>query len=573
MSIGAGSARRWPSVGIERSPFERYVLAVLLFFPCLCGVVPILLYEKAASRLAWHDPGLATASAIGLALLCCFFAFVRYPAGAGTVRIIVVGLAITLGLFSFGLGDELGIADASRADALGNAVIYSRLIALVAALFSILRPSFAIFPMVYFAFHKDVTRAVSGAAELGRNDYAPLIEVGLFLACGLLGLGLLQSLSRLKLFTRSLPNSGEVATRNFATQAAGILLLAGIGPHFGNYFMSGMAKVTLDGGPLSWILENPTSSIMLAGYGLGAAPLGFSESLLAHAYEAVRAVQIPMNVVILAAQLLCFLAFLRRRWLIGLTAFFDIMHIGIFLLSGALFLHWIILNSLIVAALTRMKENSFSKIAIATGIVVTIFGDAVFYNARLGWYDSRQIRQAYFEALTKEGDWVRVAPSFFRDASYLLYARHFGYQEYRRVSGHVPTSAWGQIGIRQVQPKSSDVASSNYEIMKLTKECAYPVELPITPADYDATRPAPFILGQHNRAANLANSAVAVGYNFYPHHHYSMPFLHRPFEALEPRDVVAYRYLVDTVCLDVADGRLVRRVMTQTLGPRIDVRQ
>ncbi|TIP78917.1 MAG: hypothetical protein E5X58_42275, partial [Mesorhizobium sp.] len=131
---------------------------------------------------------------------------------------------------------------------------------------------------------------------------------------------------------------------------------------------------------------------MLAGYGLGAAPLGFSESLLALAYEAVRAVQIPMNVLILAAQLLCFLAFLRRRWLIGLTAFFDIMHIGIFLLSGALFLHWIILNSLIVAALTRMKENSFSKIAVATGIVVTIFGDAVFYNARLGWYDSRQIR-------------------------------------------------------------------------------------------------------------------------------------------------------------------------------------
>ncbi|RWP21106.1 MAG: hypothetical protein EOR00_02765 [Mesorhizobium sp.] len=351
------------------------------------------------------------------------------------------------------------------------------------------------------------------------------------------------------------------------------MLLAGIGAHFGNYFMSGMAKVTLDGGPLSWILENPTSSIMLAGYGLGAAPLGFSESLLAHAYEAVRAVQIPMNVVILAAQLLCFLAFLRRRWLIGLTAFFDIMHIGIFLLSGALFLHWIILNSLIVAALTRMKESSFFTTAIVTGIVVTIFGDAVFYNARLGWYDSRQIRQAHFEALTKGGDWVRVAPSFFRDASYLLYARHFGYQEYRRESGHVPTSAWGQIGIRKVRPKSSDVASSSYEVMKLTKDCAYPVELPITPPDYDAARPAPFILGQHNRAANLANSAVAVGYNFYPHHHYSMPFLHRAFEALEPRDIVAYRYLVDTVCLDVADGKVVRRVMTQTLGPRIDVRQ
>lgn len=103
MSIGAGSARRWPSVGIERSPVERYVLAALLFFPVLCGVVPIVLYEKAASRVAWHDPALATVSAIGLALLCCLFAFVRYPAEARAARIIVVGLAITLGLFSFGL--------------------------------------------------------------------------------------------------------------------------------------------------------------------------------------------------------------------------------------------------------------------------------------------------------------------------------------------------------------------------------------------------------------------------------------------------------------------------------------
>lgn len=573
MSIGAGSAPPWPSVGIVRSPVERWVLAAFLFFPFLCGLVPILLYEKAASRVAWHDPAFATAGAIGLAVLCCAFAFVRYPSEARPARTIVVGLAITLGLFGFGLGDELSIADAARAEALGNALEYARLIALAAGLLSILRPSFAIFPMVYFAFHKDVTRAVSGAAELGRNDYAPLVEVGLFLACGLIVLSLLQSVSRLKPVTRNLSSLDELGTRNFAAQAAGILLLAGIGAHFGNYFMSGMAKITLDGGALSWVLENPTSSMMLAGYSLGAAPLGFSESLLALAYEAFRAVQIPMNVVILAAQLLCFLAFWRRRWLIGLTAFFDLMHIGIFLLSGALFLHWIILNSLIVAALTRMKENSFSTITIVTGILVTIFGHVVFYNARLGWYDSRQIRQAHFEALTGEGDWVRVAPSFFRDASYLLYARHFGFHEYRHESGHVPTSAFGQIGIRDVQPKSSEVASSNYEVMKLTNECAYPVEQPVTPPDYDTARPALFILGQHNRAENLANSVIAVDYNLYPHHHYSMPFLHRDFEAQDSRAVVAYRYVVDTVCLDVADGKIVRRVMTQTLGPRIDVRQ
>jgi hypothetical protein len=550
---------------------QRLVQASFLVFPSLCGLVPILVYEKVISRLAWADLGFATTGSVGLALLCCLFAFIRYPKEAQSARVVVVGLAITLGIFGFALGDQLGIANAGRAEALGNALEYSRIIALAAAFLSILRPSFAIFPMVYFAFHKEATRAISGAAELGRNDYAPLVEVGLFLACGLMALGLLQSLSRSNVAVLKRSGLSELEIGDFAPKAAIILLLAGIGAHFGNYFMSGMAKITLDGGPLSWIIENPTSSIMLAGYSLGAAPLAFFPRLFAAAYEAFRAVEIPMNFVVLSAQLLCFLAFLRRRWLIGWTAFFDVMHVGIFLLSGALFLHWIILNSLMVAALARVDKRSFSAAAVATGILVTIFGHMVFYNARLGWYDSKQIRLAHFEALTENGDWVRVAPSFFRDASYLLYARHFGYQEHRRESGHVPTSAWGQIGIRGVRPKSSEVASSNYEIMKLTKDCAYPVEKPVTAPDYDTVRPASFIRAQHERAVLLANSGFAVDYNLYPHHHFSMPFLHRAFEALDPRDIVAYRYVVETVCSAVADGTFVRRVMTQTLGPKVDV--
>lgn len=42
------------------------------------------------------------------------------------------------------------------------------------------------------------------------------------------------------------------------------------------------------------------------------------------------------------------------------------------------------------------------------------------------------------------------------------------------------------------------------------------------------------------------------------------------FEALEPRGIVAYRYVVEAVCLGVADDNIVRQVTTQTLEPRID---
>ena len=570
--MSASSVPSWPPTGTAQSRLQQLLGAGFSFLPLLCGLLPIWLYQHATTYMAWARPDLATPAVLVLAALCLLFAFVRYPAEARATWVVAAGLGMTLGIFGFALGETHAPADQGGAEALGNAIAYGRILALAAGILSIWRPSFAIFPAVYFAFHKDVSRAVSQAHELGRNDYAPLVEVGIFLACGLIALALLQLLARSRTSGAKPPVLSEIGTTAFATRCAAILLLAGIGAHFGNYFLSGLAKVTLDGGPLSWILENPTSAIMLGGYELGAAPLSFSPWLFTTAYEGFRAAELPMNVVVLMVQLFCFAAFLRRRWLIGLTAFFDLIHIGIFLLSGALFLHWIILNSLIVAALTRLKERTFPVSAIAAGMVATIAGHNVFYIAELGWYDSRQIRHGYYEAFTKDGRRVPLAQSFLRDSSYLLFGRHFGYREHVNPSGHVPTGAWGQIGIKGIAPVASGTAASNYEIMRLTKDCAYPVEAPETPPDYDTDRPTPFIRAQHQRALALKNSSLSISHNIYPHHHYSMPFRYSAFEALAPQDIVAYRYVVETVCLGTVDGRVERRVMTRTVGPEIDVR-
>jgi hypothetical protein len=570
--MSASSVPSWPPSGTAQSRLQQHLGTGFAFLPLLCGLLPIWLYQHATTYMAWARPDLATPAVLVLAALCLLFAFVRYPAEGRAARIVAAGLGMTLGIFGFALGESHALVDQPRAEALGDVIAYGRILALAAGILSIWRPSFAVFPAVYFAFHKDVSRAVSQAHELGRNDYAPLIEVSIFLTCGLIALGLLQLLARARSSAAKPTILSEIGTATFATRCAAILLLAGIGAHFGNYFLSGLAKVTLDGGPLSWILENPTSAIMLGGYELGAAPLSFSPWLFTTAYEGIRAVELPMNVVVLAAQLFCVAAFLRRRWLIGLTAFFDLMHIGIFLLSGALFLHWIVLNTLIVAALTRLKEKTFPVGAVVAGVAATIAGHNVFYIAELGWYDSRQIRHGYYEAFTEDGRQVPLAQSFLRDSSYLLFGRHFGYREHVNPSGHVPTGAWGQIGIKDIAPFASGTASSNYEIMRLTKDCAYPVDEPETPPDYDTDRPAPFIKAQHRRALALENSNFSIDHNIYPHHHYSMPFRYQAFEAIAPRGIVAYRYVVETVCLGVVDGRVERRVMTRTVGPVIDVR-
>jgi hypothetical protein len=49
-------------------------------------------------------------------------------------------------------------------------------------------------------------------------------------------------------------------------------------------------------------------------------------------------------------------------------------------------------------------------------------------------------------------------------------------------------------------------------------------------------------------------------YYFYPHHMLPNPWVFTEFNRLGIEDIVAYKYEVDSVCLSLEDGRLVRDV-------------
>ena len=525
--------------------------------PVLVGFVAVALYGPLVRRLVDDWPSATPAAVLVVAFACAVLSFLRYPAEARAGRILVVGLAIAAGLYGLAMGRDLAVADAARAAAVGNALDVATVLLVPAMLLAILRPSFALFPFLYVVLHKDLTRTVSGAASLGYTDYLPVIEVGVFLACGLCALALARPL-----IARTGRDGGGASVEALTRWGALLLLAAAIGAHLGNYVMSGLAKAWLDGGILSWALENPTSSLMLAGFELGTAPLSFSPVLFGRLYEAFRAIEIPLNVVTIAAQILCAFAFLHRRLLLGVTVFFDVMHVSIFLLTGALFASWIVLNSLIVVALARTPAR-WPASAVALGIAVALFGGHLFWNARLGWYDGRQIRAAHYVAVDAEGNEHRVPTNFFRESSYLLLARHFDYREHRRPSAHAPTSAWGQIGILVAPPEGSGL--TNHGLMTLARACAIPLPDGDVAPDYDEAAAAGFIRGQHARALALAEAGAVDRYDLYPHHHVSMPFRFRGFEALDPRDVVAYRYVVETVCLDADERGVGRDVMARTV--------
>jgi hypothetical protein len=59
---------------------------------------------------------------------------------------------------------------------------------------------------------------------------------------------------------------------------------------------------------------------------------------------------------------------------------------------------------------------------------------------------------------------------------------------------------------------------------------------------------------------------------FLPHHMFSDPLYYRDFNNISLSDIVRYKYVVDSVCLSLKDGILVRDVRKKSEYP-IDVQQ
>jgi len=561
---GTRSFRILPALARSLSDDVRQ-LAIPLSIVLLPAIVAVVLSNKATRRIVISYPEFGMLAFAPVLLFCLIFSVLKYPKWSRGANCVLIGLACAIGLNGLWLGNELGNTRGAEGLALLSALDFGRYFLIPAVFLAFLRPSFTLFPFFYVIFHKQLTTSVSGGV-VAANHIQPLLDVGVFLSVGVVMISLLNKLA---LFSQS--SKTYLGLSEISLQKTGFLLMiAAIGAHFGNYFVSGLAKVLLPDGPLQWVTENPTSALMLGGFNLGANPLSFDPAVFAAVYSLFRAVEIPVNFFVLAAQLFCFLAFFNRKCLIGITLFFDVMHISIFLLTGAFFMHWIVLNTLIVLALQRDKGVSISALAVLTGVIFTIFGHHVFYNARLGWFDSRQVRYGYVVAFTASGDEVRVPNSFFRDASYTFYITHFGYRGSTQPSPHMLSSQWGQIGAwTEKKPGHSYSAA---ELMRLGKSCAFESVFPETRVDYDAVAVADFLRAQHARAMRYEDTWIFENFHLFPHAHFSMPWLFKDFEELELDEIVAYQYITETVCLSVEDGEFQRNVLVRQRGPKVDVR-
>jgi hypothetical protein len=407
--------------------------------------------------------------------------------------------------------------------------LYGPWIGLLAAIVAFWRPSLALITFTCVLIHKHLTTQIWDIS-LTKTDYTPVVESSTFLV-----LGAMAILWCRKVIARQ--NKIEIerieADRLPLLDA---LVVVVIGIHFANYFWSGIAKLRLDGGGLlAWPIHNTTNVLFEVANDGGFFTIGYGLPFSDKIGESLPAILPLINFGTLITQLACIFVFWRRWTIASMTAFYDLQHVVIFLLTGIFFWKWIILNTALVIATHRIKFQRIppgvGTLACLACIVIGFTGN-LFFVARLGWYDVPSYNRLHVFAVTRDGGEYLVPSNFFGPLSVTI--------AQMRIPSDLPTGfstgTWG--------------GDWRYAMLERGRKCELKID----------DKPGPAALGlKLERFTRLWHRAVLAeldvsgrrAYDWYPHHIWSDPRRYDDFKDLDKRKVIAYRWVRDAVCIDL----------------------
>jgi hypothetical protein len=330
-------------------------------------------------------------------------------------------------------------------------------------------------------------------------------------------------------------------------RAVMFVLAGAIGAHLGNYLYSGLAKLALDGGPLSWVLDNRLHAGIPGALEKGTLVTAASPALTQILYDAMAWTWLPMNLAALLLQLAAPLAVRRRRWLIWTTLGYDLFHIAVYVALGLLFWKWIALNTIIVGVMARMDEGEWDEGLKRVCWTFMIAGPAVFKIATLAWYDTPGFASPYFRAELADGRTVRVPNAWFLSSSYQVSQGQMYFPDDGR--GHFDPSIWGSV-LHHDQLLAGNTCRVSAAPRRASGETGTLRGI------------ARFVALQHAKMQDRNGD-----YRVMPHHHMPSPLLADPWRKVDPASVRRYDFVLDSVCLTVEGGRLKRRVVKHSVWP------
>ena len=420
-----------------------------------------------------------------------------------------------------------------------------RWLGLALALAAWFRPA-ALYPAAMILwFMRDLNGPITGF-YFSNLDIRNVVEVMAFAGAGFTLLAAARQHPKI----RSLLGVDDLIMR----QAALIIFAIGVGGHFGNYFYSALAKLALDGGVWSWIFDNRLYDGVPGALERETYPFAAWPAAGQFVYEAMRFFNLPMHVLSFAAQFVAIAALYKRRWVMGLTIVYDIFHITVYVTLGLLFWKWIALNAVILATLAKVPDEWWTRSVRVFAIGAALFGAIFFKTATLAWYDAPGFMSVFFEAETKEGSRYRVPAAYFHSASYQVSQGRL----YAPPSiDHFNFSIWGSV-----LPHAD---------LEAGRECKPPVRAEPTEERYGPVEAiAAYVTAQHEAAIKNGGDDGRFNYRAYIHHHMPSPFVAKPFDAVDKRDIRAYYFVAESVCLGLEKGRLKRDLKARTEIPLVE---
>ena len=419
-------------------------------------------------------------------------------------------------------------------------LVYGRYLAVVLAAISCFFPAWGLFVLTYVIWYKSTSATFLGQ-HISYTDYMPLIEIGMLLVFG----------TFLSVNVKRIPKWLALDAIE-AKERMGYFFILCISVHMANYFYSGVKKITLDVNPISWVFDNQTHYLLLNARELGQLPIGFlPDGFIGFIFQLLDFVLLPMNAVLLVGQLLAIVALFRIKWAAWMTLFYDLTHIIIFIVSGIFFYKWIVLNTAVVMALHTMKGVLIPN-AVKVMIVGTIIlSPAIFFVAKLGWWDTSALNVERFYAVKKDGTEVALPSNYFGQFSVRI-----AQQRYLRDkgSGFVPTGTYGIIFGRDKMLRAN---KCDYDLSRAN------ASEHIKNAFTDRPELTNFIQKYHRWLGHRADNKIWA-YNLYPHHIFSFPWTYEAIDHLKPGDIISYKYKVTSVCLPYKNGMFVKKELKES---------
>lgn len=516
-------------------------LGTVLLFP-VSALLVYTLFRNGAHFIAYEEPAYVWVWLAVTLAACAAFSWARYPAAPDFARVMGRASAVFLAVYFVSEPFDIPYA-ALPADHPAAAFHHiGRWLGLALAVAAWFRPAALVAGAMVLWMMRDLHEALTGF-YFSNLDIRNVVEVLVLCGIGFSFLGASLQHARLK--------AALGLDEAKATQAALIVFAIGLGGHFGNYFYSALAKLALDGGPLSWIFDNRLYDGIPGAVERGTFPFAASPMLTQFVYDAVKAANFPMHLFSFAAQLAAIVAIFRRRWVLILTAVYDLFHIVVFLAFGLLFWKWIALNTIFLVTLARIPDTQWTRSVKIAGAATVLFGAIFFKTATLAWYDTPGYMSVFFEAETKDGERVRAPSSFFGTSSYQVsQARLYAPSD----DGHFNFSIWGSV----LHAADRDAG----------RDCKIPERAGPPPEQYGPVSAlSHFVWTWHARALQRAGDNGRFNDRLYLHHHMPSPFVARPFDKIDLRDITAYYFVAESVCLSLEKGALKRDVLKRTEIP------